>query len=64
MSAVPQVLGLTGQEAVARLQAAGYSDVSVLISGRRREGKPRVIRQRLVDGRAELVVSHFKELSQ
>jgi hypothetical protein len=62
MTMLPPVLGLPQQEALARLEAAGFADAAVLVSGRRREGRPRVIRQRFADGRVELVVSYFKEL--
>jgi hypothetical protein len=58
----PDVLGLGLEDARARLEAAGLGCVEVLISGRRREGKPRVVRQKLNDGKVELVVSYFKEL--
>ncbi len=62
MTAVQSVLGLPAQEAVARLKAAGLGSVDVIVSGRRREGIARVIRQKEADGRVELVVSHFKEI--
>jgi hypothetical protein len=58
----PTVLGLAPEEAKERLAAAGFSAVEVLVSGRRREGRPRVIRQKEIDGGIELVVSYFKEL--
>jgi hypothetical protein len=58
----PDVLGLDTHEAESRLLRAGFTSVEVLVSGRRREGRPRVIRQRAARGKAELVVSYFKEL--
>lgn len=62
MTVLPSVLGLGEQDALVRLQSAGYGDVSIQVSGRRREGEPRVIRQKLMDGRVELVISYFKTL--
>lgn len=62
MNGTPSVIGLRQQAALARLSAAGVADVEVLVSGRRREGEPRVIRQKEACGRVELVVSYFKEL--
>ncbi len=62
MTAVQSLLGLPEQEAVARLQATGLNNINVSVSGRRREGTARVIRQTEADGRVELVVSHFKEI--
>lgn len=59
----PCVLGLELGEAKARLEAAGFTDVKLLISGRRREGRPRVIRQIINDTKQELIVSYFKELA-
>jgi hypothetical protein len=50
-------------EAKARIRAAGFGDVDVLFSGRRRDGRPRVIRQKILDDKVELVVSYFKELT-
>ena len=61
---VPSVLGLDEGEAVARMKADGFSDVEIIVSGRRREGRPRVIRQKALVGKVELVVSCFKELKQ
>jgi hypothetical protein len=61
---VPDVLSLGLDEARARLAAAGYIDIEILISGRRREGGPRIIRQKTLEGKIELVVSYFKELTQ
>lgn len=63
MSDTPSVLGLEPEEARRRLEAAGLPNVEVLFSGRRRDGKPRVIRQKLAGGKYELVVSCFKELN-
>jgi hypothetical protein len=36
--------------------------VKLLVSGRRREGRPRVIRMAYTGGKIELVISYFKEL--
>lgn len=63
MSSLPAVLGLGEDEALKRLESAGFADMCVSISGRRREGRPRVIRLKLKYGRPELVVSYFKELN-
>ena len=60
----PSVLGLEPDHAKLRLEEAGFRDVEILESGRRREGRPRVIRQKILDGKVELVVSYFKELTQ
>lgn len=62
MTEMPSVLGLAPDEAVRRLEALGFSGVSVLESGRRREGMRRVIRQKTDGETAELIVSHFKNL--
>jgi hypothetical protein len=61
---VPCVLGLDLDEAKEKLNAAGFADMEILVSGRRREGGPRVIRQKALDDKVELVVSHFKELTR
>jgi hypothetical protein len=58
------VLGLELDIAKQRLEATGFQAVEILESGRRREGRPRVIRQKILDGKVELVVSYFKELKQ
>lgn len=60
----PFVLGLGLDEAKARLESAGFGSIEILTSGRRREGRPRVIRQKNVDGKIELVISYFKELAR
>jgi hypothetical protein len=62
MTGMPDVLGLFVEEAEERLEGHGFTDVEVLISGRRRDGGPRVIRQKMIAGEIELVVSYFKEL--
>jgi beta-lactam-binding protein with PASTA domain len=62
MIVMQSVLGLPAQEAVARLEAASLGNVNVIVSGRRREGVARVIRQKQAEDRVELVVSHFKEI--
>jgi hypothetical protein len=62
MNEAPRVLGLGPEEAEGRLEASGFSSVVTIESGRRREGRPRVIRQRRAGGTVELVVSWFKNL--
>jgi hypothetical protein len=59
----PSVLGLGLERAKESLEAEGFSDIEILVSGRRREGRPRVIRQINNDSKLELVVSYFKELN-
>jgi hypothetical protein len=63
MNKSPDVLGLGLEEARRRLEAAGFAQAEVHISGRRREGIPKVIRLRLTGGFPELTVSYFKELN-
>jgi hypothetical protein len=60
----PSVLGLSPEAAIERLNAAGFHEVIIRESGRRREGKPRVIRQKELDGGQELTVSWLKELAK
>ncbi len=62
MTDLPVVIGLSEHDALKRLSAAGFPAVDLFVSGRRREGSRRVIRQRATSGRVELVVSYFKEL--
>lgn len=63
MSGLPSVLGLPPDEASARLAGAGFQRVRTLESGRRKEGRPRVIRQKVAGDEIELIVSYFKELN-
>jgi hypothetical protein len=63
MSQMPSVLGLEPEEAQRRLETAGFPAAEIVFSGRRREGIPRVIRQKTTGGKYELVVSCFKELN-
>ncbi len=63
MIGLPEVLGLPPDEASARLALAGFQRVRVLESGRRKDGRPRVIRQKAAEDEVELIVSYFKELN-
>jgi hypothetical protein len=58
----PDVLGLDADKAECRLVKAGFPGIGILVSGRRREGRPRVIRQKADGDTVVLVVSYFKEL--
>jgi beta-lactam-binding protein with PASTA domain len=58
----PQVLGLDIEEARSRLSHAGIPVIDVKISGRRRVGNVRVIRQRQTPGGVELIASFFRQL--
>jgi hypothetical protein len=64
MMNLPSVLGLAPEQATQRLIASGFTGVEVHISGRRREGKPKVIRLKLINDKPELTVSYFKELDE
>lgn len=64
MSALPCVLGLDVDAARARLLASGCQSVEVRVTGRRREGRLRVIRQ---GGTGEVVIltaTHFRALRE
>lgn len=55
---LPPVLGLPLEQAGQRLAQSGVADVQVSVSGRRREGTPRVIRATQTPQGVLLVVTH------
>lgn len=62
MKELPCVLGLETGEARDRLLAAGCASVEVLVTGRRREGRLRVIRQTGTPRDVVLTATHFRAL--
>ncbi len=62
MSDLPFVLGLDAAEARERLLAAGCAAVEVLVTGRRKEGRLRVIRQAGTPQAVVLTATHFRAL--
>lgn len=59
---LPRVLGLPLEQARERLAQSGVTDIQVSISGRRREGTPRVIRATQTPQGVQLVVTHVPHL--
>jgi hypothetical protein len=57
---MPQVLGLGVEAARSRLEQAGFVALDMKLSGRRKEGEARVIRQRQTAAGVELIASRFK----
>ena len=62
MNGLPCVLGLDAAEAQARLLAAGCTAVEVLVTGRRKEGRLRVVRQSGTPQAVVLTATHFRPL--
>lgn len=61
---LPPVLGLPVERACERLTQAGIDPVQVSLSGRRREGEPRVIRATRTPQGVLLIATHIRGLAQ
>jgi hypothetical protein len=61
---LPGVLGLSVDQARARLEQSGVASVQVVMSGRRREGTPRVIRVTDTSDGVLLVATCIRVLEQ